>query len=95
MHGISIPEDVVTYIAENLAASIRELEGRVYRDRAGDSLRQATRLEPRQDSAAGYDPPYGTGRCLRDVERAVCQLFQISADALKSDSRTRARLIPV
>ncbi len=31
---------------------------------------------------------------LRDVERAVCQLFQISPEALKSDSRTRALAYP-
>ena len=31
---------------------------------------------------------------LRDVERAVCQLFQVSSDALKSDSRARALAYP-
>jgi chromosomal replication initiator protein len=31
---------------------------------------------------------------LRDVERAVCQLFQVGADALKSDSRARALAYP-
>jgi chromosomal replication initiator protein len=31
---------------------------------------------------------------LRDVERAVCQLFQVDADALKSDSRARASAYP-
>ena len=31
---------------------------------------------------------------LRDVELAVCQLFQVSAEALKSDSRTRSLAYP-
>ena len=31
---------------------------------------------------------------LRDVERAVCQLFQVTAEALKSDSRARALAYP-
>ena len=31
---------------------------------------------------------------LRDVERAVCELFQVDADALKSDSRARALAYP-
>src|SRR5208282_1594367 len=31
---------------------------------------------------------------LRDVERAVCQLFHITAEALRSDSRARALAYP-
>ena len=31
---------------------------------------------------------------LHDIEQAICQLFQVSADALKSDSRTRALAYP-
>ena len=31
---------------------------------------------------------------LRDVERAVCQLFQVDAEALRSESRARALAYP-
>jgi chromosomal replication initiator protein len=31
---------------------------------------------------------------LRDVERAVCQLFQVDADVLKSENRARAVSFP-
>ena len=39
--GVDVPEPVLTYIAEHLRASVRELEGRsAHRDRAGRAYRQ-------------------------------------------------------
>jgi chromosomal replication initiator protein len=93
--GIELPDTILTYIAEHLRSSIRELEGalctviaqtelvdhHINLDRAKQALRDTIRH---------------TGRVigLRDVERAVCRLFQIDAALLKSDSRTRALAYP-
>jgi chromosomal replication initiator protein len=93
--GIELPDTILTYIAEHLRSSIRELEGALYTviaqtelvdrhinlDRAKQALRDTIRHTARVIG-------------LRDVERAVCRLFQIDAASLKSDSRTRALAYP-
>jgi len=93
--GFSVPETVVAYIAEHLRASIRELEGALH-----TVIAQAVLSGKRPDlnlaKAALRDMVRHTAQAvaLRDVERVVCQLFQVSAEALKSDSRVRALAYP-
>jgi chromosomal replication initiator protein len=93
--GVDVPEAVVAYIAEHLRASVRELEGAMHTVIA-QAVLTGKRLDLTLAKAALRDTIRHTAQAvaLRDVERAVCGLFQVTADALKSDSRARALAYP-
>ena len=93
--GVNVPETVVAYIAEHLRSSIRELEGALHTVIA-QAVLTGKRLDLNLAKTALRDTIRHTAQtvALRDVERAVCQLFQVSAEALKSDSRARALAYP-
>ena len=93
--GVDIPEKVVDYIAEHLRSSVRELEGALHTVIA-QAVLTGKRLDLNLAMAALRDSIRHTSQTvgLRDVERAVCQLFQVSAETLKSESRARATAYP-
>ncbi len=93
--GVHLPESVVVYIAEHLHTSVRELEGAL-NTVVAQALLTGKRLDLALAQNALRDTIRHTAQTvgLRDVERAVCQLFQITPDALKSESRTRALAYP-
>ncbi len=93
--GVDVPEVVIAYIAEHLRASVRELEGALHTVIA-QAVLTGKRLDLNLVKAALRDTIRHTAQAvaLRDVERAVCELFQVTADALKSDGRARALAYP-
>ncbi len=93
--GVSVPGAVLDYIAEHLRSSVRELEGAIHSVIA-HALLTGKRLDMVLAKAALRDTLQHTAQAvgMRDVERAVCQLFHIDPDALKSDSRARALAYP-
>lgn len=93
--GIDVPAAVLDYIAEHLRSSVRELEGALHTVIA-HALLAGKRLDLALARSALRDTIRHTAQAvaLRDVERAVCDLFQIDADALKSESRARAQAYP-
>jgi chromosomal replication initiator protein len=93
--GVDVPEAVLIYIAEHLRSSVRELEGALNTVIA-QALLTGKRLDLNAAKTALRDTIRHTSQSvrLRDVEQAVCQLFQVSADALKSDNRGRALAYP-
>jgi chromosomal replication initiator protein len=93
--GVEVPEPVVAYIAEHLRASVREMEGALYTV-VTQAVLTRRRLDLNLAKIALQDTIRQTAQAivLRDVERVVCQLFQISAEALRSDSRVRALAYP-
>jgi chromosomal replication initiator protein len=93
--GVEVPEVVLTYIAEHLRASIRELEGALYTVIAqavltGRRLDLGLAQTALRDSIRHTTVSIG----LRDIERVVCNLFQVTAEALRSESRTQALAYP-
>lgn len=93
--GIDIPESVLEYVAEHLRSSVRELEGAL-NSLIAHAVLTGRRVDMGLAHAALRDTIRHTATAvgLRDVERVVCQLFGIDAEALKSDSRTRALTYP-
>jgi chromosomal replication initiator protein len=93
--GVIVPEAVLAYVADHLRASVRELEGALH-----SLIAHATMTGKRLDLAlaktALRDTIRHTARAvaLKDVEKAVCQLFQIEPEALKADNRARAVAYP-
>ncbi|MDG3007794.1 chromosomal replication initiator protein DnaA [Paludisphaera mucosa] len=93
--GVEVPAAVVDFIAENVKASVRELEG------ALQSVLAHASLSNRPIGMAVAKAALGeTIRCtsqsiaLRDVEKSVCGHFQVEADDLKSGSRVRTLAYP-
>lgn len=88
--GIEIPEAVLDFVAESLRSSVRELEGAVHTLLATASL-TGKPLDLGLARFALRDIVRHTTQAfaLKDVERAVCKLFQIEPDLLRSDSRAR------
>src|ERR1017187_3793775 len=93
--GVEVPEVVLAYIAEHLRASIRELEGALYTVVA-QAVLTGKRLDLNLAQSALRDSIRHTTQSigLRDIERVVCNLFQMSTEALKSDSRAHALAYP-
>ncbi|WP_422928112.1 chromosomal replication initiator protein DnaA [Singulisphaera sp. PoT] len=93
--GVDIPEAVLEYIAEHLRASVRELEGALH-SLIAHALLTGKRLDLNLAKSALRDTIRHTAQAvaLRDVERAVCHLFEIDAEVLKSDGRARALTFP-
>jgi chromosomal replication initiator protein len=93
--GVIVPEAVLAFVADHLRASVRELEGALH-----SLIAHATMTGKKLDLAlartALRDTIRHTARAvaLKDVERAVCQLFTIEPDALKADNRARAVAYP-
>ncbi len=93
--GVDVPNTVINYIAEHLRASVRELEGALH-SLIAHAVLTGKRLDLALAKTALRDTIRHTAAAvgLRDVERAVCQLFELDAETLKSDSRVRALSYP-
>jgi len=89
--GVEMPEPVATYIAENLRYSVRELEGAVHSVMAHASL-IGRRIDMNLARLALGDSIRTTTHAiaLKDIEHAVCKLFRIDAELLRSNTRSRS-----
>ena len=94
LRGINLPDPVIAYIAEHVRTSVRELEGALH-----TVIAQATLIGRHIDLSLAQNALRDTIRhtaqaiALRDVERAVCQLFQVNPEALKSECRCTGRCL--
>jgi chromosomal replication initiator protein len=93
--GVDIPEPVIAYVAEHLRASVRELEGALH-SLIAHAVLTGKRLDLNLAKSALRDTIRHTSQAvaLRDVERAVCSLFSVDPEALKSENRARAYSFP-
>jgi chromosomal replication initiator protein len=93
--GVTVPVGVLDYIAEHLRSSVRELEGALHTVIAHARV-TGKRLDVTTAKLALRDTIRLTSQTvsLREVERAVCQLFQIESEELKSESRSRLLVYP-
>ncbi len=91
VNNISIPEDVVQFIAENITDNIRKLEGALIRLLAFASLmRKEISLELASEVLSTYFEGNSTGPVrIADVMDVVGNHFEFSVDQLKSKRRTQ------
>ncbi len=89
--GVDVPDAVLAYVADHLRSSVRELEGAL-NNLIAHALLTGKRLDLNLARTALRDTIRHTAQAvaLKDIERAVCALFQVEPDALRSDSRARA-----
>ena len=99
----TIPEDVIRFIAENVKSSVRELEGSIIKLLAFASLkhkeisielaREALRdkLRPVNGDSDYQGIPTLT---IQTIQHLVAQEWGVTAEALRSKTRTKALTIP-
>jgi chromosomal replication initiator protein len=99
---LTIPEDVIRFIAENIRSSVRELEGSIikllayaslkHRDITVDVAREALRDKLRQNDAgaAPADPRLG----VSTIQQAVAKEWGVTTEGLKSKTRTKTLTVP-
>ena len=98
----TVPDPVIRFIAENVRSSVRELEGSVikllayaslkHRDITVDLVREALRdkLKTSDSSTELSTPKLSTA----GIQKAVAQEWGVTADGLKSKTRTKTLTIP-
>lgn len=99
----TIPEDVIRFIAENVKSSVRELEGSIIKLLAFASLkhkeisielaREALRdkLRPIHGDS---DRLTSTALTIQTIQQLVAREWGVTAEALRSKTRTKALTIP-
>ena len=94
--GITLPDDVVEYIAANLTANVRQLEGAVKKLYAhskltGDPITVDTAVSSVSDHIVSAEPLKVSAD---KIIRAVCSEFGITAEDIRSRSRSVRYTIP-
>ncbi len=89
--GVDLPAPVIAYVAEHLRTSVRELEGALH-SLIAHALLTGKKLDLNLAKTALRDTIRHTAQsvALKDVERAVCRLFSLDPESLKSDGRAHA-----
>ena len=98
----TIPEEVLRFIAENVKSSVRELEGSIIKLLAFASLKhqnisiELTReaLRDKLRSINIQDGHSRTTLTIATIQEAVAQEWGVTAEALRSKTRTKALTIP-
>ena len=99
---LTIPEDVIEFIAENVRSSVRELEGSVIRLLAYASLkhrqitievaREALREKLRSPAVGGVLSE--TGLTISVIQQAVAKEWGVTPEGLRSKVRTKNLTVP-
>jgi chromosomal replication initiator protein len=89
--GLSVPDDVMGYIASRIQTNIRELEGALIRVAAYASLtRSETTLEMAQNVLQSLLPHTSEARISSDLIISVAaEYFDVSTEEISSPSRSR------
>jgi chromosomal replication initiator protein len=89
--GLSVPDDVMAYIATRIQTNIRELEGALIRVAAYASLtRSETTLEMAQNVLQSLLPNISEARISSDLIVSVAaEYFDVSTEEISSPSRSR------
>ena len=98
---LTIPEDVIRFIAEHVRSSVRELEGSIikllayaslkHRDITVDVAREALRdkLRPNEGSSAS-----STGLSVDTIQGTIAKEWGVTSEGLRSKTRTKALTAP-
>ena len=98
---LTIPEDVIQFIAEHIRSSVRELEGSIikllayaslkHRDISVDVAREALRDKLRAADSSGESDATLT---MSTIQQAVAKEWGVTPDGLKSKTRTKTLTTP-
>jgi chromosomal replication initiator protein len=98
---LTIPEDVIRFIAEHVRSSVRELEGSIikllayaslkHREITVDVAREALRDKLRPGEASAGGP---AGLSTETIQQAVAKEWGVTPEGLRSKTRTKALTTP-
>ncbi len=89
--GINLPDDVALLLAETICSNVRELEGTLLRLAVkAEILRRTLDLEFAQEALRTALPQVESAATVEDIQRAVCEYFNIRLMQLKSHRRHRS-----
>ncbi|MFL5575553.1 MAG: chromosomal replication initiator protein DnaA [Gemmatimonadaceae bacterium] len=106
---LTIPDDVIQFIAEHIRSSVRELEGSMikllayaslkHRDITVELAREALRdklraAETGTGAAGGRGPAADGGLTVATIQAAVAREWGVTPDGLKSKTRTKTLTTP-
>ena len=90
LEGLTLPSEVAMYIAQNVCANVRELEGCLTRLAALASLTESPlTIEFAQRALRDLIPVYESKPDIEAIQRAVADSFHIHLADLKSKKRTQ------
>jgi len=93
--GLTVPDDVLHYVATSMTRHARELLGAVNRlEATSHMLGVPVTLEMAQEALADLVRSSSRSVRLADIERAVCKAFGIESGALQSSRRARSASHP-
>lgn len=89
--GVELPEEVLTYVAENITANVRQIEGTVnkilaYRDLLGNSVDSGTVTRAVRDM---FKDPTDILPSAEVIIEEVCKFYNIDDEALRGQGRTK------
>ena len=93
--GIALSSDVALFIAQVVKSNVRELEGTLIRIAVkAELLKRPLELELAKETLRAALPPPDHATTVEDIQRAVCEYFNIRLADLKSHRRHRAVSFP-
>ncbi|MEM9188510.1 MAG: chromosomal replication initiator protein DnaA [Myxococcota bacterium] len=93
--GIELHNEVALFLAQNVKSNVRELEGTLLRLAVkAELLKRPIDLELAKESLRAVLPPPDHATTVEDVQRAVCEYFNVRLADLKSHRRHRAVSFP-
>jgi chromosomal replication initiator protein len=99
---LTIPDDVIHFIAEHVRSNVRELEGSIikllayaslkHKDITVDVAREALRDKLR--AIEGFEPESASSLTILAIQQAVAKEWGVTVDGLRSKTRTKNLTIP-
>src|SRR3954464_3410856 len=99
---LTIPDDVIHFIAEHVRSNVRELEGSIikllayaslkHKDITVDVAREALRDKLR--AIEGFEPESASSLTVLAIQQAVAKEWGVTVDGLRSKTRTKNLTIP-
>ncbi|MEG1999817.1 MAG: chromosomal replication initiator protein DnaA [Evtepia sp.] len=89
--GVELPEEVLTYVAENITANVRQIEGTVnkilaFRDLLGSNVDASTVTRAVRDMFKDTSDILPSAEVIMDE---VCKFYSIDDEALRGQGRTK------
>jgi chromosomal replication initiator protein len=101
---LTIPDEVIEFIAQHVKSSVRELEGSIikllayaslkHRDISVDLAREALRDKLRGASTADFPDVPPTTITVATIQQVVAREWGVTPDGLRSKTRTRQLTVP-
>jgi chromosomal replication initiator protein len=88
---IALPDEVAHFLAESVASNVRELEGTLLRLAVkAELMKRPIDIAFAREALRGTNPPRESLTTVDDIQRAVCEYFNIRMSDLKSHRRHRS-----